>query len=153
MKPMLPWLAALAMLAAAALLGLGLAPAWRAEADALAQAVPPAPRRAPPPPPAPVLPAAAEPATRLADLLALALRHGVAVERVQQRLEPQPGVRQLTVQMSGRGRYADLRAFVAAALQADPALALQRVQWRRATPAQAELDAELHWALLQGDPR
>jgi hypothetical protein len=73
----------------------------------------------------------------------------VAVDRVQQRLDNTGPVQRLQLGLAARGRYADLRAFVAEALRADPALALDRLSLRRASPAVADLEADLQWSLLR----
>jgi len=99
----------------------------------------------------PVLPHVGDPADRVADLLALALRHGIRVDRTQQQRQQQGPVQRLQLGLSAHGRYADLRAFIAAALEADPGLALDSVQLRRATADAPELDAELQWSLLRAD--
>jgi hypothetical protein len=150
----LGWPAALALanLVLALVLGWGATPAWQQQArDLIVVAVQPVTRQ----PTAPLeasLPDVGDPAERVADLLALALRHGVNVERTQQRLEPGTVVQRLQVGMNARAPYADLRAFVAAALLADPGLALDRLQWHRATETGSELDAEFQWSLLRERP-
>jgi hypothetical protein len=150
----LGWPAALALanLVLALVLGWSVTPAWQQQArDSSVVAVQPVTR----PPAAQLeasLPEVGDPAERVADLLALALRHGVNVERTQQRLEPGVGVQRLQVGMNARAPYADLRAFVAEALRADPGLALDRLQWHRAAETGTELDAEFQWSLLRGAP-
>jgi hypothetical protein len=150
----LGWPAALALLnlVLALVLGWGVTPAWQQQArDSSVVAVQPVARQ----PAAQLeagLPEVGEPAERVADLLALALRHGVNVERTQQRLEPGTGVQRLQVGMNARAPYADLRAFVAEALLADPGLALDRLQWHRANETSRELAAEFQWSLLRGAP-
>jgi len=150
-----PGAVALLALIAAAPLALVLAPHWQAEADALRQAQ--APRRARPvvvtpsvAPPPRQLPPGGEESERVAALLRLAQRQGVDVQRTQQQLDRSGPLPRLQLGLSAQGRYADLRAFVAGALQADPGLALDRLQWRRATAEAERLDAELQWSMLQG---
>lgn len=144
--------AALALLAAV-FLGAWLAPRWQAQAAAARQAqpaMPAMPATPPPRPAAPVqLPPAGDAAERVADLLRLALRHGVDVERTQQQLDRGGPLPRLQLGLTAQGRYVELRTFVAAALQADPGLALDRLRWRRATAASDELEAELQWSLWQ----
>lgn len=146
-----PGLVAALALVLAVPLALLATPRWQQDARQAAQALrshalpPPEPR----PLPEPGLPLAGEPAERVVDLLALAIRHGVAVDRTQQRQDSAGPVRRLQLGISARGRYADLRAFIAAALQADAGLALDQVRLQRPTPAAAELGAELQWSLLQ----
>lgn len=109
------------------------------------------PAPAVPLPALPVLPVAGDPAERVADLLALALRHGISVHRTQQLRQQQGPVQRLQLALSARGRYGDLRAFIAAALQADPGLALDSLQLRRSSTETAELEADLQWSLLRAD--
>jgi hypothetical protein len=150
----LGWPAALALanLFLACVLGWGVTPTWQQQArDLSVVAVQPVARQ-----PTVLLeaslPVVGDPAERVADLLALALRHGIHVERTQQRLESGSVVQRLQVGMNARAPYADLRAFVAEALLADPGLALDRLQWRRATETGSELDAEFQWSLLRERP-
>lgn len=96
------------------------------------------------------LPAAAGVNARMADLLALAVRHGVAVQRVQ-RVGGDTGqadVARTTLSMPVRAAYADLRRWLAQALQQDGALALERISLRRTKGDAAELEGELQWVLL-----
>ncbi len=145
-----PGAAAAVALAAAVLLATWLTPQWQAQAEARPPAVIAAPAAAPAPA-LPSLPAAGDPAERVADLLALALRHGVNVGRTQQQRQRQGTVERLQLGLSAQGRYADLRAFVAAALQADAGLALDTLQLRRASADVGEFEAELQWSLLQAE--
>lgn len=150
-----PGLAAVLAIAAALPLAGWLTPQWQAQAAARAEAVRRVPLAAPPPAAAdalPALPQVGDPATRVADLLALALRHGVRVDRTQQQLQSQGPVQRLQLSLSAHGRYADLRAFISAALLADPGLALDTLQLRRANAGATELDAELQWSVLQPLP-
>lgn len=146
-----PGLAALLALAAAVLLAAWVTPLLQVQSQQQAPAMPEAPplRVAPTPAAAITLPAASDPADRVADLLALALRHGVSVVRTQQQREQQGPVQRLQLLLSAQGRYTELRSFIAAALQADPGLALDTLQLRRATPEQPLFDAELQWSLLR----
>jgi hypothetical protein len=161
-------LAALALLAAATL-AWGLTPAWQQAADRdqrAAQADQRRWRQRPPPAAAPAaapswrsgLPAASALDRRFADLLDSALHHGLAVGRSQQQwrdLAPgapasgQPAVSAVLVSLQVDGSYADLRAWVADALAADPHLALDALRLQRTGPGSATLNAELQWALLQ----
>jgi hypothetical protein len=151
-----PLLVALAALLGVLVLALALIPAWQADAERLATQALAWQREArdlglraradaeTAAAPMPAWPAAEAAAARMADLLALALRHGIAVERVQQ------GESAARISMPVRGAYPDLRRFVAEALHADPALALDRLSLRRADPQTPELEGELHWVMLQG---
>lgn len=105
----------------------------------------------PTPPARAALPAAGDPAERVADLLALALRHGVTIVRTQQQQHRQGPVQQLQLTLVAAAGYEALRAFAAAALQADPAMALDRLQLRRANADAATVDAELQWSLWRAD--
>lgn len=162
MKPHWPaaagWPGAAAVLAllAALPLAVGLVPHWQAEADAAQARAHAAARRARAQPPvrdaAPELPSDPQPAERVADLLELALQHGVTIDRTQQRTELEGGVPRLRLGTSARGGYAELRAFIAEALRREPALSLDSVQWRRASAQDAELQAELQWAIVIAAP-
>jgi hypothetical protein len=150
-----PGLAAALALILAAVLALGLTPHWETEARAEQRARAARVRAAAAPPSRaaaaePALPPAAEPAERVARLLALAPQHGLAIARSQQRLLRDGPVLQIQLGLSAQGRYGDLRAYIADALAADPALALDRLQWHRAAPGTDRLEAELQWAVLQG---
>lgn len=141
---------ALALLATLPL-GTWLTPHWQAQADAL-QLVPA--RRPAAQPMARVqlqrqLPTTGPAPERVADLLRLAPRHGVEVLRTQQQIDRSGPLPRLQLGLSASGRYGGLRAFVAAALQADPGLALDRLQWRRSSSTVDQLEAELQWSLLQ----
>ena len=96
-----------------------------------------------------LLPVAGEAGERVAALMRLALRYGVEVERMQQQADRAAALPRLQLSLKVRGRYVELRSFVAAALQADPGLALERLQWRRDSADVDELQAELHWTLWQ----
>jgi len=95
------------------------------------------------------LPAAAERQQRLADLLEMGLRLGLVSARTEHRLsvDAAAGLERLRVSMPVSGGYAQLRQFIAAALQHDAALSLDGLKLRRATPQAAELEAELQWSL------
>jgi len=95
------------------------------------------------------LPAAATRQEHLADLLALAVRHGVAVPRSEQRIEAlaELGLERYRVQMPASGGYAELRAFVEAALLAQPALSLDRLRLQRSAGAATQVEADLQWSL------
>lgn len=146
-----PGVVAALALTAAALLATVLTPHWQRQTAALRGALPKPAATAGAAPPA-ALPAAGDPAERVADLLALALRHGVTVDRVQQRLDNAGAVQRLQLGLAARGRYVDLRAFVGEALRVDPALALDRVALRRGSAATADLEADLQWSLLRPTP-
>lgn len=88
--------------------------------------------------------------SRMADLLALALRHGVAVQRVQRvgGDADAAGAARTRLVMPVRAAYVDLRQFIAEALQQDEALALERVGLRRHKGDAAELEGDLQWVLF-----
>jgi hypothetical protein len=138
------------MLLAAAAAATVLVPQWRAEAalwQARAQAQPPATRSA-----EPTWPEAQTHAARVRTLLGLARRHGVVVRAMRDDPSRAPGAegtaspqwRLLT--MSAEGGYAALRGFVASALVADPALALDALVMQRGDGQTAQLRAEFSWA-------
>lgn len=152
-SPVLPaqigWPGAIALLALALAwpLGMVLAPRWLDQAQALRAT------RPPPPPPAPAnaepqWPAVDDVNDRVAALLRRAAQEGVLVGRSQQRQDDAGPVPRLLLTLSARGGYAELRAFLADALQADPGLALLRLRWRRPDAQTGSLEAELQWSLL-----
>lgn len=148
-------------LLAAAWLALLQAPRWRAEAAAAGAALQrqaaqarPAAVALPPPGPAQRLHEALPPATlaaqRLSDLLALAQRHAISVGSVHQAPATRgEGLHSVALVWRAQGRYADVRRFVAAALQADPALVLEQLRLDRTGPAAALLEVDLQWQMLQ----
>lgn len=164
-----PLIVALPMLLAAAWLALVVAPGWRAEAHTAMVAastanpvrtVAPAGARATAPLDASAAggseraeaapwPAAARSPQRAEALLALAAARGVRSERLSQRFDA--GGR-LQLEMSVRAPYPQLRGFIAAALAADSALALDRVQLRRASAADTHLEADLGWTWMHALP-
>jgi hypothetical protein len=149
LPPQVGWPGATAVLALALAWPLAdvLAPRWQDQAQALRAS------RLSPPPPAPVaaelqLPTVTDVNARVADLLDLASRNQVQVDRSQQRQDEAGPVPRLLLTMSARGGYAELREFLADALQADPGLALVRLRWRRPDAQTSGLEAELQWSLL-----
>jgi hypothetical protein len=158
---------ALALLALTAVLALGLTPAWRAQAEAAtaeadtlqrqlqhqlqrartADRNRPAARsvsdmRA-------TLPEATLRQELLADLLALALRHGVSVAGTELRVEIDAalGIERYRIVMPARGGYAELRSFIDNALLSQPALSLDDLQLQRRSATQGEIEAQLQWSL------
>jgi Tfp pilus assembly protein PilO len=95
------------------------------------------------------LPPAALRQQRLADLLEIGLRQGLVSARTEHRLsvDSAAGLERLRVNMPLTGGYAQLRHFIEAALRQDPALSLDSLKLRRATPLAAEVEAELVWSL------
>jgi Na+/H+-dicarboxylate symporter len=150
-----PAVTGLLALLAGLCLSLLLAPQWHGDAQLLQAQALNVPRKTKPPPKAtsaPVAltwPAAALTPRRVAALLALATQHGVTVEQMQQRADPN-GCIQLS--LGAHAPYAALRQFVAAALAADAHLALTQLRMQRASAAAAELDAQLQWLLVQQRP-
>jgi hypothetical protein len=96
-------------------------------------------------------PAAAEREARVARLLQLAQERGVAVRAVRQEAAAAPVVDGAphwhVVALSLEGPYGRLRQFIADALQADPALALDALLLQREDGKPGPLRAELTWAL------
>ena len=155
------WAGAAALLLAT-LLSVVLARQWQAQADAQLAAAqrslgPVSDTRAGPqrpalqavsagePDPKARLPLADQTPDRRAALMALARRHGVDVQRATEQAD---SAGQLQLALAGRARYTALRAFVAAALLADPALVLDRLRMQRASAAAADLDVDLQWTFL-----
>ena len=95
------------------------------------------------------LPPAAERQQRLADLLEMGVRAGLSGSRTEHRLavDAASGLERLRISMPVTGDYVQLRRFIAAALQHDPALSLDSLKLRRPTPQSAELEADLAWSL------
>lgn len=155
----LGWPAAAGLLAlvVAALLALGLQPAWRRSTEQQAQQLRLAQlaRAAAPLPlpgaskPAAAWPPRAEREARLRHLVSLAGLHGLSLPRLA--LDPADerasGPHWQLLRMPLRGDYAGLRGFLADALADDPALALQALQLRAADGG--GIEAELVWALGQ----
>ena len=84
---------------------------------------------------------------RLADLLELSIRLDLVGARTEHRLSTSEGLERLRVTMPVTGSYAQLRRFIGAALEHDPALSLDAVKLRRVSPMSADVDAELQWSL------
>lgn len=168
--PGLPVLAGGVSLLLAAVLAVVVTPGWqadqsRAQAQHARSARPPAAQRTllPPAPDASAglwqaLPAADQAPQRLTDLTGLARLHGVTIDGTRLgRAAPPPDAtslpaQQLPVAMAAHGPYPAVRRFVAAALQHDDALLLERLRLSRASPAATEVAVDLQWALLQRAP-
>lgn len=93
------------------------------------------------------LPAASERQQRLADLLELSIRLELNGARTEHRLSTTEGLERLRVTMPVTGSYAQVRQLIGAALAHDPALSLDAIKLRRASPLSADVDAELQWSL------
>lgn len=93
------------------------------------------------------LPPATERQQRLADLLELSIRLDLNGARTEHRLSTSEGLERLRVTMPVTGSYAQVRRFIGAALEHDPALSLDSIKLRRVSPMAAEVDAELQWSL------
>ncbi|MFT7722142.1 MAG: hypothetical protein QM788_04850 [Roseateles sp.] len=156
--PGLAGLAALALAAAAAVAGQrwdARAAALQAEARALRAQTAPGAAAAAAIAPAPAslqqwqagLPTAADRQQRLADLLELGIRLELNGARTEHRLAAAEGLERLRVSMPVTGGYGQLRRFIGAALAHDPALSLDALKLRRASPLAAEVEAELQWSL------
>lgn len=95
-----------------------------------------------------VFPAASEPAAQLEALLGHARAAGVRAVRGEYRLEPAPGgLAAYRVQLSARASYAQLRRFVAAALDELPGVSLDAMRLERRAASDALLDAELRFTI------
>lgn len=151
--PGLGGLLALALAAVAALLG----QRWDAQAAALQAEVRALRARAVPMAVAPAslnaqqwlaaLPPPSARQQRLADLLELATRLDLNGARTEHRLASADGLERLRVTMPVTGSYAQLRRYIGAALAHDPALSLDAIKLRRASPMAVDVDAELQWSL------
>lgn len=84
---------------------------------------------------------------RLADLLELSIRLDLAGARTEHRLSASEGLERLRVTMPVVGSYANVRRFIGAALEHDPALSLDAIKLRRVSPVATDVDAELQWSL------
>ena|SRR6218665_2381569 len=95
------------------------------------------------------LPATPARQQRLADLLELGMRNGLVGLRTEHRLSVDitTGLERLRVHMPATGQYAQLRSFIEAALQQDPALSLDSLKVRRPSAQAADLDIEMVWSL------
>jgi hypothetical protein len=93
------------------------------------------------------LPPSTDRQQRLADLLELSIRLELNGARTEHRLATSEGLERLRVTMPLTGSYAQIRRFIAAALEHDPALSLDAVKLRRASPMATDVDAELQWSL------
>ncbi|MEO6278461.1 hypothetical protein [Roseateles sp.] len=93
------------------------------------------------------LPASAQRQQRLADLLELSIRLDLNGARTEHRLASSEGLERLRVTMPVTGSYGQVRRFIGAALEHDPALSLDSIKLRRLSPMSTEVDAELQWSL------
>lgn len=152
--PMWVACAGAAALLLAALLSAVLAPRWQAQAAVQLAATQSALQSSLRPAPQPAvratvfksdLPMLVRTPERRAALMVLARRHGLAVQRAAEQAD---AAGQLQLTLAGQARYAALRAFVAAALLADPALVLDRLHMQRASATAPDLDVDLQWTLL-----
>ncbi|MDR7272919.1 hypothetical protein J2X20_005604 [Pelomonas saccharophila] len=84
---------------------------------------------------------------RLADLLEMSIRLDLVGARTEHRLSTSEGLERLRVTMPVTGSYAQLRRFIGAALEHDPALSLDAIKLRRVSPMSTDVDAELQWSL------
>ena len=92
---------------------------------------------------------------RVAALLALAAEAGVATRSAEFKVVREPAAAQLqySVTLPVSGPYAAVRGFIEAALRADAALSLDRLQLRRASATATLIDAELVWSLhMRAEP-
>jgi len=143
-----PVAVAAALLLLAALAQVGLAPAWRAELAQM-QTARPGPGtngKAPAIAAAVPWPEADQAPTRLADLLELAVREGLDLRRSRERLDAASA--SYVLDMQARGSYESVRSFLAMALAADPALALESLRLQRPTGEDTALSIEMQWRLL-----
>jgi hypothetical protein len=151
--PAFGWPGVIALLALLLALPLALwaTPHWQQQAEQLRRERlrRPPPPPPPAPPPEPTLPVTGESSQRVADLLALATRSNVAIDRTQQRSETSAQVRRLRLVLGAHGGYTELRSYIAAALQADPALALDRLRFSRPNATAGALQADLQWSLIE----
>jgi len=95
------------------------------------------------------LPEVSDRQARLGDLLTLALKQGLNSSRTEHRItrDDKLGLERLRITMPVQGTYAQLRGFIEQALRQDPALSLDSLKLRRNNPAAGEIEAELVWSL------
>jgi Tfp pilus assembly protein PilO len=95
------------------------------------------------------LPPATTRQQRLADLLEISIHQGLNITRTEHRLssDAATGLERVRVSMPLQGSYAQIRSFIGAALQHDPALSLDSLKLRRANLQSSVVDAELVWSL------
>ena len=94
-------------------------------------------------------PSMADRQQRLKSLLEISSRHGLRWQRVElrQTIESSIGMARYEVTLPLNGSYAAIRQTVDEALAGDRGLALDRLQLRRPSAANAELDATAVWSL------
>lgn len=82
---------------------------------------------------------------RLAKVYAIARSLGLEMKRAEYRLNSQPGRKLDRYQMTLpiQGSYTAIRAFVTAVLRAEPAMALEQVQFQRKDIGEATVDAQI----------
>jgi len=93
------------------------------------------------------LPPSSDRQQRLADLIEMSIRLELNGTRTEHRLSTSEGLERLRVTMPLTGRYAQIRRFISAALEHDPALSLDAIKLRRVNPMSTDIDAELQWSL------
>lgn len=93
------------------------------------------------------LPPSSDRQQRLADLLELGIRLDLNGARTEHRLSTSEGLERLRVTMPVTGSYAQVRRFIGAALEHDPALSLDAIKLRRVSPVATDVDVELQWSL------
>lgn len=114
----------------------------------------PVPAAAPPASPLTLLPPAGETAQQIGELERLARAHGLTLARGQYSVTPLAGVAvqrwQLTLPLVAP--YPALHAFIAAALERQPNLALDELKLKRERIESTELEAELRLSLFAATP-
>lgn len=93
------------------------------------------------------LPGANDRHAHLAALLELARAHGLTAPRTETRWLPEAQVARYDIVMPVQGDYAQVRSFIAEALQADPVLSLDALHLRRADVEATRIDADLRWSV------
>ena len=88
---------------------------------------------------------------RLAALVSLAALHGMPSPRIDLRWLTGEPLARYEITMSVVAGYADLRAFLSAALVSDPASSLDALQLRRVDVSAPQVEAELRWSLYLRD--
>lgn len=102
------------------------------------------------PAPTPVFPGVEHRGQDVGNLLDLAQRRGLLVERADYRVDPVAGAQmtRLHAQLPVVGTYSDVRAFIADILDSLPNLALESVELERTNTRAARLHATLHLVLF-----
>lgn len=98
-------------------------------------------------------PAGAAPET-VRSLIRLAEREGLILPKGEYKMEPDAagGFVRVRMVLPVQGEAAAVQRFVLAALQSEPALAIESIQFRKERLTTPETDARVHWVLFTEEP-